>query len=202
MGRTSNAKQKLIDSIVDLMWERSYGMVTIDQICQHAGVKKGSFYYFYKSKSELTLEALDYFWEANVREKLDSLFSPTKSGVQRLMDHADFKYEWTREMKQKEGKILACCLFTVGQEMCNVDQDLRNKVNDYLTCHQRYFTSAVQDAVSEGEVKTDDAPALATCIYSCYEGTFARARIANDPEIMRGLKDSYLRILGISAQVA
>lgn len=199
MGRTSNAKQQLIDAIIDLMWERSYGMVTIDQICQQAGVKKGSFYYFYKSKTELTLDALDFYWESKIREVLDSLFSPSKNGVQRLMDHADFKYDWAKEMKRKEGKILSCCVFTVGQEMCNVDQELRDKVNDFLARHQRYFTGAVRDAASEGLIETDDVEGLAACLYSCYEGMFARARIANDPEIMRGLKDSYLRILGVNA---
>lgn len=202
MGRASNAKKKLIDAIIDLMWERSYGMVTIDQICQTAGVKKGSFYYFYKSKSELTMEALESYWEENIREKLDSIFSPSKNGVQRLIDHAEKKYEWTRDMKQKEGKILACCLFTVGQEMCNVDEELRNKIMDFLNRHMRYFITAVRDAASEGLIDTDDIEGVAASLYSCYEGMFARARISNDPEIMRELKASYLRILGVKAPVA
>ncbi len=202
MGRSSDAKEKLIDAIIDLMWERSYGMVTIDQICQKAGVKKGSFYYFFKSKSELTMEALDAYWEANVREKLDSIFSPSKSGVQRLLDHAKFKYELTKELKERDGKILACCLFTVGQEMCNVDQDLRNKVQELLDRHMRYFVTAVRDAASEGLIQTDDIEATTACLYSCYEGMYARARIANDPEVMKDLQASYLRILGLQQAVA
>lgn len=202
MGRASNAKEKLIDAIIDLMWERSYGMVTIDQICQAAGVKKGSFYYFYESKAELTMDALESYWESNIREKLDSIFSPSKNGVQRLLDHAEKKYEWTKEMKEREGKILACCLFTVGQEMCNVDQELRVKVMEFLDRHMRYFTTAVRDAASEGLVETNDVEGMAASLFSCYEGMFARARIANDPEIMRELRASYLRILGVKEPVA
>lgn len=202
MGRASNAKQKLIDAIIDLMWERSYGMVTIDQICQKAGVKKGSFYYFYKSKSELTMEALENYWEENIRDTLDSIFSPSKSGVQRLIDHADFKYQRTKELQREDGKILACCLFTVGQEMCNVDEELRDKVLDFLSRHERYFITAVRDAASEGLIDIDDVEGVASSIYSCYEGMFARARIANDPEVMKDLKSSYLRILGVKEPVA
>ncbi len=202
MGRHSNAKEKLIEAIIDLMWERSYGMVTIDQICQKAEVKKGSFYYFYKSKSELTMEALEVYWEANIREKLDTIFSPTKTGVQRLIDHADFKYKWAKELKAKHGKLFSCCMFTVGQEMCNVDQDLRDMVQAFLDRSMRYFVTAVRDAASEGLIQTDDIEGTAAGLFSCYEGMFARARIANDPEIMRNLKASYLRILGVPQLVA
>ncbi|WP_309385832.1 TetR/AcrR family transcriptional regulator [Cerasicoccus frondis] len=202
MGRSSNAKTRLIEAIIDLMWERSYGMVTIDQICQHADVKKGSFYYFYKSKTELTLDALNAYWEENIRSVLDSIFSPSKNGVQRLIDHADFKLQRTREIKEKHGKCLACCIFTVGQEMCNVDQELRDAINGFMEMHMRYFTTAVRDAASEGLIETDDIEGLANCIYSCFEGMYSRARITNDPEVMKDLKGSYLRILGVNAPTA
>ncbi|GHC00629.1 TetR family transcriptional regulator [Cerasicoccus arenae] len=184
------------------MWERSYGMVTIDQICQQADVKKGSFYYFYQSKTELTLDALETYWKTNVQEKMDTVFSPSKNGVDRLLDHADIVYEKTLKLKAEKGKILACCLFTVGQEMCNVDQDLRNMVNDLLSRIMRYFSTAVRDAVSEGLIQTDDVEATAACLFSCYEGMFSRARIANDPEVMKDLKASYQRILGLKTQLA
>jgi TetR/AcrR family transcriptional repressor of nem operon len=42
MGRTSNADERLKDAALDLMWEGSYGSITIDDICQRAEVKKGS----------------------------------------------------------------------------------------------------------------------------------------------------------------
>jgi len=50
MGRVSDAKQRLMDAVLDLIWSGSYGSTTIDDICEKAGVKKGSFYYFFDSK--------------------------------------------------------------------------------------------------------------------------------------------------------
>ena len=49
MGRTSDAKERLMAAALDLTWEESYGAITIDDICRRAGVKKGSFYYFFES---------------------------------------------------------------------------------------------------------------------------------------------------------
>ena len=47
MGRTSDADERLKDAALALIWEESYGAVTIDDICNRAEVKKGSFYYFF-----------------------------------------------------------------------------------------------------------------------------------------------------------
>ena len=57
MGRTSNADDRLKDAAIALMWEESYGAVTIDDICRRADVKKGSFYYFFDSKADLAATA-------------------------------------------------------------------------------------------------------------------------------------------------
>src|SRR4029077_7109876 len=54
MPRVSDMKKRLTDAALDLMWENSYGTTSVDSICERDGAKKGSFYYFFKSKSELT----------------------------------------------------------------------------------------------------------------------------------------------------
>ena len=51
MPRVSDMKKRLTDAALDLMWENSYGTTSVDAICERAGAKKGSFYYFFKSKS-------------------------------------------------------------------------------------------------------------------------------------------------------
>jgi TetR/AcrR family transcriptional repressor of nem operon len=51
MGRTSDAKERLIEAMIELIWTGSYGSTSVDQICERAGVKKGSFYHFFESKT-------------------------------------------------------------------------------------------------------------------------------------------------------
>src|SRR5687768_7645459 len=63
MGRASDAKERLMKAVGELIWTGSYGSTTIDQICEKAGVKKGSFYYFFDSKADLAAAALDAWWE-------------------------------------------------------------------------------------------------------------------------------------------
>lgn len=59
MGRTSTAKEKLLDVAFKLIWDQSYGSVSVDDICQQAEVKKGSFYHFFESKAELAIAAYE-----------------------------------------------------------------------------------------------------------------------------------------------
>ncbi len=53
MPRVSDMKERLTDAAMDLIWHNSYGTTSVDAICERAGAKKGSFYYFFKSKSRL-----------------------------------------------------------------------------------------------------------------------------------------------------
>ena len=58
MPRVSDMKERLMDAAMDLMWQNSFSAASVDAICERAGAKKGSFYYFFKSKSELAAAAL------------------------------------------------------------------------------------------------------------------------------------------------
>src|SRR5208337_4694972 len=91
MGRVSDAKQRLMDAVLELIWSGSYGSTTIDHICEKAGVKKGSFYYFFDSKSALAAEAFEESWKDR-RAELDAIFSPTVPPLERLQKYCDFGF--------------------------------------------------------------------------------------------------------------
>src|SRR5262249_6289811 len=76
MGRCGDARDRLLDATIELIWRESYGAVTVDSICAKAGVKKGSFYYFFESKDELVGAALEAHWKS-IQPELDRLFSPS-----------------------------------------------------------------------------------------------------------------------------
>src|SRR6059036_1860793 len=100
MGRVSDAKARLMEAVLGLIWTGSYGSTTIDQICEKAGVKKGSFYYFFDSKAELAVEAISVDWDQR-RPELDSIFSPTVPPLERLKRYCEFFYRFQAEIKNK-----------------------------------------------------------------------------------------------------
>src|SRR5215467_1999570 len=111
MGRVSDAKQKLMEAVTELIWTGSYGTTTIDQICEKAGVKKGSFYYFFDSKADLAVAAIDATWQ-ELRVDLDSIFSATVPPLERLRRHCEYGNRMQAEMKEKCGRVLGCPMFS------------------------------------------------------------------------------------------
>ena len=59
MGRTSDARDRLIQAAKDLTYARGYTAVGIKDICEEAGVQKGSFYHFFPTKRDLLLAVID-----------------------------------------------------------------------------------------------------------------------------------------------
>src|SRR5688572_18641207 len=155
MGRASDAKQRLMEAISELIWKGSYGATTIDQICEKAAVKKGSFYYFFESKADLAVAALDADFKVK-RPIFDEMFSSSVPPLERLRRYAEWAYNRQKELKCQCGCVLGCPLFTLGSEVCNQEEKLRAKVQEMMDTHARYVETAVRDAHAAGLFQTAD----------------------------------------------
>jgi TetR/AcrR family transcriptional repressor of nem operon len=197
MGRTSDADQRLKDAALALMWEESYGSVTIDQICQRAEVKKGSFYYFFKSKSELAVAALEMLWTEQWKPKLDACFSSSVDPLTRLKNYFGNIYSLTVEIKALHGKVLGCPVCTVGSEVSTQEAEVSAKIRDILSRKQKYYQSAIRDAVALGEIEPCDPVAASLGLFALLEGLVSQSRVMNDPEVLRQLPAMALGLLRV-----
>lgn len=195
MGRVSDAKKRLMDAVLELIWTGSYGSTTIDQICEKAGVKKGSFYYFFNSKADLATAALQVNWECR-RPELDALFSPTVPPLERLQKFCEYAYRKQSEVKKRCGCVLGCQLYALGAEVCTQEKALRTKVQEILSHYRCYIESAVRDAHAAGLIDAPDAAEKARMIHAYYEGLLTQARIQNDAEVLRELPRGVFAMLG------
>jgi TetR/AcrR family transcriptional regulator, transcriptional repressor for nem operon len=196
MGRVSDAKQRLMDAVLDLIWSGSYGSTTIDQICEKAGVKKGSFYYFYDSKAELAAEAVEANWQ-NRRAEFDGIFSATVAPLERLKQFCDFTYKFQREIKAKYGRVLGCAQASLGSEICTQEDALQKKIQQIMEQKRKYIESAVRDAHATGLIQAPDPAAKARMIFAYYEGLLTQARIQNDVEVLRETASGMFAMLGV-----
>jgi len=196
MGRTSDANERLMDAALDLIWEESYGAVTIDDICKRADVKKGSFYYFFSSKSELAVAALERLWETSWKARLDSVFSSSDDPLTRLKNYLTSIYEKQVEVKKQHGKVLGCPVVSMGSETCTCDNEINVKIRELLSRKRRYYESAIRDAVAEGLIPPCVPAEKAMAFAALIEGCICQARIMNDPEVARTLPTVGLGLLG------
>ena len=195
MGRPSDAKARLMKAVRELIWTGSYGSTTIDQICERAGVKKGSFYYFFDSKCDLAVEALDEDFQKR-RVELDAIFSPTVPPLERIRNYCEFGYRLQAELKKECGVVLGCPLCTLGAEVSTQDEKLRLKIQEILQYKSKYIETAIRDADAAGLIKAPDAAAKTRMVRAYVEGLLTQARIQNDLAPLRDAVQGVFDLLG------
>ncbi len=201
MGRTSDARERLMDAATALIWEMSYNAVTVDAICARAGVKKGSFYYFFESKAALALAAMEHAWQTSTRPHMEATFAASVPPLERLKRYFGGIYELQLNEK-KQGRVLGCPYFSVGMESGALDPEVWRASQEYVKRKHKYVAQAVHDAQAQGLTNADDIEGALQGIQTLLEGAAARARVQNDPEPFRCVYEQALRLLGVQKAVA
>ena len=186
-----------MEAVNSLIWGGSYGSTTIDHICEKAGVKKGSFYYFFDSKADLAAAAIDCEWQQR-RKELDTIFSPVVPPLERFERLADYMYRSQKEVQEVFGKVLGCPLFALGAEVSTQEKSLQKKIEEMLNYKRMYLESAIRDAHAAGLIDCPDAAQKARVLFTFLQGLLTEARIRNDLEVLRDAGRGALQILGVS----
>ena len=195
MGRTSTAKDRLLEVAFELLWNNSYNTVSIDQMCQRAGVNKGSFYYFFKTKADLAIEAYECHWQANQAD-LDKMFSPQVPPLDRLSRWCGYVYEAQKVKFGETGCVCGCPYSTVGIEVATQDEKIRAKVDELITRNLKYLESAISEAKHSGKATVACAEKAAEQVYSLVLGALLQARVRNNVNVLRHLDESVMALVG------
>jgi TetR/AcrR family transcriptional repressor of nem operon len=198
MGRVSDARERLMKAVRELIWTGSYGSTTIDQICDKAGVKKGSFYYFFDSKAELAVKAIEEDWQTR-RPELDAIFSPMVAPLERLKKYCEFGYRFQAEIREKYGCVLGCPLFSVGAEVSTQEDGLQHKIQEILEYKRKYLESAIRDAQAAGLISAPDPVAKSRILFAYYQGLQTQARIQNKLEVLKDAVAGTFELLGVKS---
>jgi len=197
MGRVSEAKERLMEAVAELFWTGSYDSTTIDQICARAGVKKGSFYYFFDGKASLAEAALDAEWQ-KYRPKLDAIYSASTPPLERIFQHCEFSLQEQVDLKEQHGCVLGCPLCTLGTEISTQEKGLQKKVKEIMAHALKYIETAIRDAHAAGLIDAPDARAKANIIHAYHLGLLMQARIHDDIAVLKDFTKSTFELLGVN----
>jgi TetR/AcrR family transcriptional regulator, transcriptional repressor for nem operon len=197
MGRTSDADQRLMDAALELVWSQSYGAVTIDDICKRAQVKKGSFYYYYDSKEQLAVAALERMWIEDWKPAMDAIFSASIEPLDRLKAYLGGIHRRSVETKARVGRMIGCPVASVGSEVSTQDCNICSKTRELLGRKRRYVESAMREAMANGSIEPGDPVKRTLVLASLIEGMMLQARMMNDPEVLKDLLEMGLEIIRV-----
>jgi TetR/AcrR family transcriptional regulator, transcriptional repressor for nem operon len=193
--RVCESKLRLLQTAHELIWHQSYGSVGVDQICEHSHVKKGSFYHFFRSKSELTVAAYEYYWEQS-RLRLDQIFSTQRLPLERLEAYFEHIRQNQIQHFRANGRVPGCPFASLGSELSSQDEAIRRMAQQISERKCRYLESTLRDSMELGEIPRQDARFLAQELHFYIAGSIQEAKISNNIDVLDRMKSGAYRIIG------
>lgn len=178
-------RERLISAAVDLLWERSYQAAGVDELCARANAKKGSFYHFFPSKTDLAIAAVDASWAATRGAIFDPISESGKGGLDQLRALIDAIDRFQATTKKRKGAFLGCPFGSLGQEMAHQDERLRKALDEVFSAHCVYLQRALELAQRSGEIPAGNSRQRAENVFAFLEGALLVAKVANDPAKFR-----------------
>lgn len=183
MGRCSDARDRLLATAARLVHERGYTAVSVADICSEAGLKKGSFYHFFRSKHALVLATLDRFAErhqANV-ERARKADQPARERLVTMM--AAMKEGFV----QAQGFGCGCPVGNLAQEMAHRDDALRARLAEIFASWQVDLARLLRWADETEQLRVPDPERSAEALMAFMQGSILLAKTHHDPGIFERL---------------
>ncbi|RKN35577.1 TetR/AcrR family transcriptional regulator [Micromonospora musae] len=200
MGRTSDARNKILEAAATLIEQRGYSALGVAEICSTAGVPKGSFYYFFESKQALALTVIDEHWSAQRRQWVE-LLSSDRDPLRRLRDLFEATEEVQRAGQQKAGLVTGCLFGNLALELSTQAEEIRSRLQEIFDAQIDLIEQVVVEAKERGQAAAAvDARDAARSIVAQIEGRALLAKLLNDPAQLEALWRNCLDLLQVPAQ--
>ncbi|MEV4812196.1 TetR family transcriptional regulator C-terminal domain-containing protein [Micromonospora avicenniae] len=200
MGRTSDARNKILEAAATLLEQRGYSALGVAEICSTAGVPKGSFYYFFESKQALALTVIDEHW-ATQRQQWVELLGSDLDPLRRLRDLFEATEEVQRTGQQRAGVVTGCLFGNLALELSTQAEGIRGRLQEIFDAQIDLIEQVVVEAKERGQAGPSvDARDAARSIVAQIEGRALLAKLLNDPAQLEALWRNCLDLLQVPAQ--
>jgi len=201
MGRTSDARERLLAAATGLFSERAYSSVGVAEIAARAGVQKGSFYYFFPSKEALALAVIDEHWEAQ-RSQWTQILDGDGTAIEHLRAIFDATSQQQVAALRGTGTVTGCLFGNLALEVSSVSAAMQERLQEIFEEQVTMISDRLRTAVAAGEVEVDDVRATAKAIVAQLEGLVLFAKLFNDPGQLDALWANSLRLMNIPEPAA
>jgi TetR/AcrR family transcriptional repressor of nem operon len=187
MGRTSTARERLLEAAGELIHSRGYNSLGVAEVCAQADVRKGSFYHFFDSKQALTVAVLHRYWQAQRVQWADILGGPG-SPLARLEELFRSQAQSQADAQRAAGSIHGCLLANLALELSTQDPIVQAHLDQIFSEQIAMIQAVLAEAVLAEDLPAERAtPAVARSLLAQLEGMVLFAKVGNDPAVLDGL---------------
>jgi TetR/AcrR family transcriptional repressor of nem operon len=183
-----NTRDKLIEVSVELIMLKGFNNTGIAEILSKAGVPKGSFYYYFKSKEDLGLAVIDHYGKllsSGLEERL------SRDEVNHLAQLKRYFNEIVQLFAQ-DFRSCNCLLGNLGQELALQSGALRDAVYRHYRRVEDLIHQCLEKARLAGELGSDtDTRKMARLLFASWEGSLTRAKLEQSTQPLEDLLDVF-----------
>ena len=186
-------KRKLMDAGVTLMRARGFNATTVDDICSSAGVTKGGFFHYFKSKEELAKAALQLFGEGKAVEYATAAFHQMADPMDRVygrLDHVIESIGGTSRLTK------GCLIGMLAQELSSTNPEMRSLCQEAFSRIALNFGKDLEAAKALYAPDADfDPQKLAMFYVSFFQGASMIAKASDSNAVLIDNIEQFRRYL-------
>jgi TetR/AcrR family transcriptional regulator, transcriptional repressor for nem operon len=174
------SKTKLLNAALRVIREKGYQATRVEDICEAAGLTKGSFFHHFKSKEELALAAAEH-WDAVTGEMFASAsYRGLEDPLDRLLAYIDLR----KSLLVGALPEFTCLMGTMVQEVYATHPPLREACEHSISGHAATLEPDIASAMEKYNVHDNWTPqSLALHFQAVIQGAFILAKARGGPEV-------------------
>ena len=174
------SKTRLLDAALQVIRAKGYSATRVEDICEAAGLTKGSFFHHFDSKEALALAAANYWIEGTSAVFAAAPYHDHADALDRLLAYVDFR----KALLVGELKDFTCLVGTMVQEVYATHPSLREASDRSISKHAATLVPDIEEAMRERGVHGDwTAESLALYTQATIQGAFILAKAKNGSAI-------------------
>ena len=191
--RPASHRAALVDAMRRVALAKGFPATTVDEICQVAGVTKGSFYHHFASKEELGIAALEGYFADVVSAFSTGEWTLVEDPVLRLRAFVAHAADVCTGPLMTYG----CLVGSFALDLAESSPEIRERLAEMFTTLRLFVAGLVEQAASQ-RGRHLDAGRLGDQFLAVVEGSIVLAKAHADPSVPRrglGLFGEHLDLL-------
>jgi TetR/AcrR family transcriptional repressor of nem operon len=194
------SKAKFLDAALHVIRAKGYTATRVEDICEAAGLTKGSFFHHFDSKEDLALAAADHFAALADHVFATAPYQHAKDPLDRVLGYVDFR----GTLLQGELPDFTCLLGTMVQEVYDTHPAIRAACERHLSAHAAAVAREIAEAKRRYAPNAFWSPeSVGLFTQAVLQGAFVLAKAKHGPEIaaecLRHLRRYLETLLGQTA---
>ena len=189
MSRTANpsspAKKKLLDAAATLMLEKGFTATTVDDICDAAGLTKGSFFHYFENKDGLGKAVLKHEMERRRQMAETAPYGKLADPLDRVYGCLDFVAQMSRKMFSDPDLRAGCLIGNLAQELSYTHPKIRSECAECLAEVAKDLEVDLAAAKTKHAPKSSiDPRGLSEHFVAIMEGSFVLAKAQQNERLV------------------